>query len=123
MTETLSLPLWAEIVVGCLLLTSGALALIGAWGMTRLKSFFQRMHPPALAATGGVWAVSIACIIYFSVTTPQFSPQSWLIMVVMAITAPITTVLLARAALFRKRQMNEPVPPPLKPATWDTPNN
>lgn len=37
----------------------------------------------------------------------------WLIVSLLAITAPVTTVLLALAALFRQRQAGEAVPPRL----------
>ena len=109
-----ALPLWAEIVVGVLALASGLFALLGALGMTRLRTFFQRMHPTALVSTAAAWCVSLACVIYFSVTEGRLSLSYWLIVVMLAITVPITTTLLARAALFRTRQENMPgVPPPL----------
>ena len=46
-----TLPLWVEWTVSILLVISGLSALIAAWGMVRLKDFFQRMHPPALGFT------------------------------------------------------------------------
>lgn len=51
MTETLVLPFWLELVTAALLLTGSLFALIGAIGLVRLKDYFQRMHPPALAST------------------------------------------------------------------------
>jgi len=39
--------------------------------------------------------------------------HAWVIPILMAITVPVTTALLARAALFRKRQAGMDVPPPL----------
>lgn len=36
--------------------------------------------------------------------------HAWLIPILLSITVPITTLLLARAALFRKRMAKEPVP-------------
>ena len=59
------MPLWVEIIVAALLLLSGLFALIGAIGLLRMKEFFQRMHPPALASTLGAWSVALASIIYF----------------------------------------------------------
>ncbi len=66
MTETLQLPFWLELVTAALLLTGSLFALIGAVGLLRLKDYFQRMHPPALASTIGAWCVALASIIYFS---------------------------------------------------------
>ncbi len=98
-----ALPLWAEIVVAVLLLASGALSLIGAIGLLRLKTFFQRMHPPALATTFGCWCMALASIVYFSALQSRWVLHAWLIAILLVITAPVTTTLLARAALFRKR--------------------
>ena len=38
----------------------------------------------------------------------------WLIIIVLSITAPVTTIVLARAALFRRRQAGDDLPAPLK---------
>jgi multicomponent K+:H+ antiporter subunit G len=79
----------------------------------RLKDFFQRMHPPALASTLGAWCVALASILYFSALHGELHLRAWVVNLLLAITAPITTLLLARAALFRARQRGENVPPPL----------
>jgi multicomponent K+:H+ antiporter subunit G len=99
------LSLWVEIMVAVLLLVSGALALVGALGLLRLKTFFQRMHAPAVSTSLCIWCVAVASIVYFSARDGRLELQAWLIMILLAITAPITTSLLARAALFRKRTM------------------
>lgn len=95
--------LWVEAVVALLLLASGALALVGASGLLRLTSFFERMHAPAVVSTLGVWCVALAAIVYFSAQESRLELQAWLIVILLAITAPVTTLLLARAALFRER--------------------
>ena len=61
------MPLWIEAFVALLLLASGVLALTGAVGLFRYGTFFQRMHPPALAATLSAACVTLAWIIFFSV--------------------------------------------------------
>ncbi|WP_095083220.1 Na+/H+ antiporter subunit G [Pseudomonas sp. Irchel s3h17] len=104
------LPLWVEILVAVLLLVSSLCTLIGAIGLVRLKDYFQRMHPPALASTLGAWCVALASILYFSVLTSRPVLHAWLIPVLLAITMPVTTLLLARAALFRKRMAGDDVP-------------
>jgi len=60
------LSLWVEIAVAILLVLSSLFALVGAIGLVRMKDYFQRMHPPALASTLGAWCVALASIIYFS---------------------------------------------------------
>lgn len=110
MTDAELLPMWIEVLTAVLLVASSLFALTGALGLLRLKDFFQRLHPPALASTLGVWCVAIASILYFSALKHSLILHALLIPILLAITMPITTLLLARAALFRKRMAKEPVP-------------
>jgi multicomponent K+:H+ antiporter subunit G len=77
----------------------------------RLKDFFQRMHPPALASTLGAWCMALASIIFFSALDGEPILHAWLIPVLLAITVPVTTLLLARTGLFRQRMAGDDVPP------------
>lgn len=104
------LPTWLEGLLALLLVSGSLFALLGAVGLLRLKDFFQRMHPPALASTLGAWCVALASVLYFSNVKQAPALQSWLIPILLAITMPVTTLLLARAALFRKRMAGEAVP-------------
>ena len=104
------LSLWVEIPVAILLVLSSVFALIGAIGLVRMKDYFQRMHPPALASTLGAWSVALASILYFSVLKSGTELHGWLIPILLAITVPVTTLLLARTALFRKRMAGDDVP-------------
>ena len=104
----------AEIVVAALLLASGVLVMVAALGVWRLPDFFLRMHAPALASTLAAWAVTLASIVHFSARGAGLSLHVWLIIIVLAITAPVTTILLARAALFRRRQAGDALPLPLQ---------
>ena len=100
----MSMPLvWIELVVAGLLVVSGLLVLVAAIGFVRLQDFFLRMHPPALAYTLGSWCVAIAAALYFSYLEGRLALHPLLIPVVLAITVPVTTVLLARVSLFRQR--------------------
>ncbi len=108
--------LWAEILVSLLLLASAVFTLAAAIGIVRLQTFFQRMHPPALIYTGASWCVTLASIIYFSAQGHGLVLHVWIIIILLSITVPIATLLLARAALFRNRQEGMPgMPLPLQP--------
>ncbi|VVO39316.1 Na+/H+ antiporter subunit G [Pseudomonas fluorescens] len=110
MNEFGELSLWIEIPVAILLVLSSVFALIGAFGLVRMKDYFQRMHPPALASTLGAWCVALASIIYFSGLKSSPVLHAWLIPILLSITMPVVTLLLARAALFRKRMSGDDVP-------------
>jgi len=105
-------PLWVEAVTAVLLLASGAASVIAATGLVRLPTLFLRIHPPALVATFGTWAVAAASTVYFSALEGMPVLHAWVIPGVLAITVPFATVLLARAALFRKRPDGANIPPP-----------
>ena len=105
-------PAWVEAVTAALIVASGLAAVVASLGFVRLPTFFGRMHPPALASTFGVWAVVLALIVYFSALEGVPVLHAWVIPILLAITVPVTTVLLARAAIFRKRRMGMDVPPP-----------
>ena len=108
------MPPFAEIVVSVLLVGSGAVVLVAALGLWRLPDFFLRMHAPALACTLAAWIVTFASIVHFSARAQGLALHVWLIIIVLSITAPVTTVLLARAALFRRRQAGDALPAPLQ---------
>lgn len=111
---TPGLPFRAEAVVAVLLVLSGGFVLISAIGFVKLQDFFLRMHPPALTYTFGTWCGSLAAVVYLSMLASRPRLHPWLIVVVLAITVPVTTLLLARAALFRRRVAKDPdTPPPL----------
>lgn len=104
---------WGEIVVAILLLASGVVVLIAALGLWRLPDFFMRMHAPALASTLAAWLVTFSSIVHFSTRAGEPDLHVWLIIIVLSITAPVTTIVLARAALFRRRRSGDALPPPL----------
>lgn len=105
---------FAEVVVAVLLVCSGGVVLMAALGLWRLPDFFLRMHAPALASTLAAWIVTFASIVHFSAQGSGVTLHVWLIIIVLSITAPVTTIVLARAALFRRRQAGDPLPAPLQ---------
>ncbi|SDJ14482.1 Na+/H+ antiporter subunit G [Pseudomonas abietaniphila] len=106
------LPFWVEVLTAVLLVLSSLFALVGAVGLLGMKDFFQRMHPPALASTLGAWCVALASIVYFSAMKEAPVLHAWLIPILLAITVPVTTLLLARTGLFRKRMAGDGDVPP-----------
>lgn len=108
--SALQLPLWAEIVTSVFAVLGALVALLGATGLLRLGSFFARVHAPAVITTVGVWLLMLATLTYFSAQTGKFAVNILLLGLLIGITAPVTTILLMRAALFRSRQRGEDVP-------------
>lgn len=110
-----ALDVWIEWIVAALLAGSGVVALVSAWGLVRMPTFFDRMHAPTLVATLGVWLASGATIVHLSAIDGRIELHAWLAVILIAMTFPITTVLLARAALLRQRVAGTPgTPAPLE---------
>ena len=112
-TAVAVLPLWLEIIVALLVLAGAGLALLGSTGLLRLPTFFERVHAPAIIATLGCWLIMHGTVLYFSVADRSLALHALLIAVFVAITVPIMSIFLMRAALFRARQMGLNVPPSL----------
>ena len=109
-------PLWVEAIVAVLLVLSGLFVVISALGFLRLPDFFLRLHPPALAYTCGSWTVTLGGILYFSTIESRVVLRPWLVIILLTITVPVTTLLLARVALFRRRVAGTAdTPPPHTP--------
>ncbi|MFT4000036.1 MAG: monovalent cation/H(+) antiporter subunit G [Rhizobium sp.] len=111
-----SIPLWAAIPVGGLLVVGAFLTLIGAVGFLRLGTFYERIHAPTLGTSGGIGAIMIASMIFFSASTRSLVVHELLIGIFVTVTTPVTFMLLARAALHRDRaEQNGNVPPKQPP--------
>ena len=83
--------------VGILVLAGALLAFGGALGLVRLKTFYERVHPPTMATTLGTVLIVTACILHLGIIHVA------LIGVFMTLTTPVTLVLLVGAARRRRR--------------------
>ena len=105
------LPMWAEILIAIFVLGGATVAFLGSLGLMRLKSYFERVHAPSIIATMGCWLIMWATFVFFSATGKGLALHALLIAVFIAVTVPITTIFLMRAALFRARRAGRDVPP------------
>jgi len=115
MIETTNPPLWAAVLTAVFVLIGAVLALIGSFGLLRLRTFYERVHAPTLGTTLGIGCVLIASIIHFSVLQTRLVLHEVLIAIFMVVTTPVTLMLLARAALYRDRREARPEVPLLPP--------
>lgn len=100
----LNLPWWGEWLVSVLLVVGALLTLIGTIGLVRLRNFYQRIHAPTLGSTLATWMVAAASALAFSLSHQRLIFHEILIGVLFYLTAPITAVLLVRAALHHDRR-------------------
>ena len=96
-----ALPLWLGIPVVILLLTGSIITLIGALGLYRLPNFYQRIHGPAISITFGAGCFLIASMLYFTGLEQRPVVQELLIIGFILLTAPVSAMLIMRAAVYR----------------------
>jgi multicomponent K+:H+ antiporter subunit G len=101
-----SLPAWAAVPAALLLILGGLFTAIGAVGLARFGTFFQRMHAPSLGNTLGTGCVLVASVLVSTALANRPITHEILITVFVVITAPMTAMLLMRAAVHRSNVRN-----------------
>lgn len=87
-----------EAVVAFCLLAGGFFALVGAIGLVRLPDTFMRLHAPTKATTLGAGSILAASLLYFAGSGRPVLHEV-LIGVFLFMTAPVSALMLARAAI------------------------
>jgi len=100
-----------EALVAALLVAGAAFSFIGSLGLLRLPDFFMRLHGPSKATTIGIGSLLLASSLYLSVRTPGVSLHEFMISLFIAITTPVSSHLLAKAARHRRLKGSEGWPP------------
>lgn len=111
MNQFAEIPLWVALLVALLLVLGSALTLLGAIGLVRFRTFYQRVHAPTLGTTWGAGAILIASMIFFSATQSRPVLHEILISAFVIVTTPVTLIMLARAAFYRDRAESGNPPP------------
>lgn len=107
----LSLPLWLDIAVAALLLIGSGFTLVGSFGLAKLSSFTRRLHGPSKATTLGVGCVLVASALWFA-AQGEISGRELLVALFLVLTAPVSALLMAKAA----RSLDATIAPPPQPA-------
>lgn len=81
-----------------LVLAGALLAFGGSIGLVRMKTFFERVHPPTMGTTLGTALILAGSMIHLGTL------HEVLIGLLMAVTTPISYVLLVAAARRRRPQ-------------------
>ncbi|MDR0807700.1 MAG: monovalent cation/H(+) antiporter subunit G [Gemmobacter sp.] len=120
MTGFQDIPLWIAVPVALFLLLGSTLSMLGAFGLMRLKSFYDRLHAPTLATSWGTAGIVLASILLTSWLQGRLVLHDLVIALFVMLTTPVTLMLLGRAALNRDRAEGAPLPPAM-PAGEDPP--
>jgi multicomponent K+:H+ antiporter subunit G len=84
--------------IAALLVLAGALfAFVGSLGLVRLRTFYERVHPPTMGTTLGTALVLAGSMLVSN------GVHEIVIAILMTVNTPVTYLLLMRAALHRDR--------------------
>jgi multicomponent K+:H+ antiporter subunit G len=95
-------PVWADVATAILVVLGGVSALAGSVGLLKFRTFFQRVHAPTLAYTSATWSLTLATIVQVSFARDQVFVHALVVALFLALTAPVTTIFLMRAGVFRQ---------------------
>lgn len=95
------LPGWAALIVSLLLIVGSSIVLIGALGLVRLRTFYQRIHGPAITVSLGAGSLLLASMLYFTVARSRPVVHEVIITVFVLLTAPVVSIMIMRAAVYR----------------------
>jgi multicomponent K+:H+ antiporter subunit G len=101
MSDPGALPPVVATLVALLVVLGAAFALIGSFGLLRMPTFYERVHPPTMGTTLGVAATLAASMLLFSVLESRPVLHEIVIGVFAIVTTPVTFMLLVRAAVHR----------------------
>lgn len=96
-----ALPDWAALLVALLLMLGASIILIGSLGLLRLRTFYQRIHGPAITITLGAGCVLAASMVYFTVSQSRLVIHEVIITAFLMMTAPVVAMMIMRAAVYR----------------------
>lgn len=117
-----TIPLAVAIPVAILVIVGSSLTLIGALGLARLATFYDRLHAPTLATSWGTGGIIIASALLFSVLDGRPVVHEFIIGFFIVLTTPVTLMMLGRAALERDRaEGRHPFPDRPAPGDPETP--
>ena len=102
-------PLIAVLIAGFVLLGT-VLTLLGTIGLLRLDSFYERLHAPTLGVSWGAAGILIGSVLMYSTLGSRPVIHELFLGIMMMVTAPVTLMMLGRAALHRDRAEGRPLP-------------
>jgi len=113
MTALEVMPVWLALPIAILLVLGSTLTFLGALGLLRLESFYERIHAPTLGTSWGTAAVLLASLLSWGWLQDRVILHEIIIGFFVMITTPVTLMVLGSAALKRDRDERQDSVPEL----------
>lgn len=94
---------WFTVPAALLLVAGALLTLVGSLGLLRLQSFYARMHSPSMGSTLGTACTLAASMLVASGLDGRPVVHEVLISLLLALTSPMTSIVLMQAARARSQ--------------------
>jgi multicomponent K+:H+ antiporter subunit G len=109
-----------ELIVSALIIAGAFFLFVGSFGLAKLTDTMRRLHAPTKATTLGIGALLIASMIYFAVFHRLPTAHELMITLFLFLTAPVTANMVAKAHIFRHRNVQDELPPAASGPGWAT---
>lgn len=108
-----------ELLVSLLIVVGSIFALIGSFGLLKLRDLMARLHAPTKATTLGVGAVLVASMMFFVGMEGRGSAHELLITLFLFLTAPVSAHFLAKVYMHQNLGA-QALPPSNQVEGWAT---
>jgi len=109
-----------ETAIAIFIVVGGLFLFVGSFGLAKLPDTMRRLHGPTKATTLGIGSLLIASMLYFVLLRQASGIHELLITLFLFLTAPVTAKMVAKAYIFRNRQIQQTLPPAADGSTWAT---
>jgi multicomponent K+:H+ antiporter subunit G len=110
----------AEIVVSFFIVCGGFFMFVGSFGLAKLTDTMRRLHAPTKATTLGIGSMLIASMLYFFFFYNLPTAHELLITLFLFLTAPVIAYMIAKAHLFRHKDVQATMTEPTSGGGWAT---
>ncbi len=109
-----------EIAITVFIVIGGVFLFVGSFGLAKLPDTMRRLHAPTKATTLGIGSLLIASMLYFVFLRHASGIHELLITLFLFLTAPVTAKMIAKAHIFRSRQVQQTLPRAAGGSHWAT---
>lgn len=96
-----------EFATAVFIVIGGAFLFVGSFGLAKLPDTMRRLHAPTKATTLGIGSLLIASLIYFVALRHAAGIHELLITLFLFLTAPVSAIMIAKAHIFRHREVQQ----------------
>lgn len=107
-----------EVATALLIVIGGVFLLVGSLGLAKLPDTMRRLHAPTKATTLGIGALLLASMIHFVALHQTAGIHELLITLFLFLTAPVSANLVAKAHIFRNKDVQRDLPPAADGSAW-----